>query len=79
MPQRNCWTDSEPVPSTRSCPSGVLTSIVVQDGSALSAEHIALFGKLTDLEQLQILNFRSLNDEMAAQLGGTEATDDAWR
>ena len=36
----------------------------------MSAEHISLFGKLTDLEQLQIHNFRSLNDEMAAQLAG---------
>ena len=51
-------------------PGGVLTEIVVQDGSALSPDNIALFGKLTDLEKLQIYNFRSLNDEMAAQLAG---------
>ena len=31
---------------------------------------MTLFGKLTDLEKLQIYNFRSLNDEMAAQLAG---------
>ena len=47
-----------------------MTEIVVQDGSALSPDNMALFGKLTDLEKLQIYNFRSLNDEMAAQLAG---------
>ncbi len=31
---------------------------------------MTLFGKLTDLEKLQIYNFRSLNDEMAGQLAG---------
>lgn len=51
-------------------PGGVLTEIVIQDGSVLSAEKIALFGKLTDLEKLQIFNFRDLNDEMASQLAG---------
>ncbi len=51
-------------------PSGVLTETVIQDGSVLSAENIALFGKLTDLEKLQIYNFRALNDEMAAHLAG---------
>lgn len=51
-------------------PGGVLTEISIQDGSVLSAENIALFGKLTDLEKLQIYNFRELNDEMAAQLAG---------
>jgi len=49
-------------------PGGVLTEIVIQDGSVLSAENIALFGKLTDVEKLQIYNFRELNDEMAAHL-----------
>ena len=53
-------------------PGGVLTEIVIQDGSVLSAENIALFGKLTDLEKLQIYNFRELNDEMAAQLAGLQ-------
>jgi ribosomal protein L10 len=51
-------------------PGSVLTEIVIQDGSVLSAEKIALFGKLTDLEKLQIYNFRELNDEMASQLAG---------
>ena len=49
---------------------GRLTEVVVKDGSVLTSEHIALFGRLTDLEKLHILNFRGLNDEMAAQLIG---------
>ena len=51
-------------------PGGVLTEIVIQDGSVLTAENIVLFGKLTDLETLQIYNFRDLNDEMASHLAG---------
>lgn len=51
-------------------PHEVMTEIVIRDGSTLSGEDIALLGRLTDLEKLQILNFRSLNDEMAAQLAG---------
>lgn len=51
-------------------PGGAITEIVIQDGSELSAENIALFGKLTDLEKLQIFNFRALNDEMVSQLTG---------
>jgi Leucine-rich repeat (LRR) protein len=54
-------------------PGGALTEIVVQDGSVLSADNIVLFGKLTDLEKLQIFNFRSLNDEMAAHLAGLKS------
>gem|GEM_PF-325538 len=48
----------------------LLTEIVIQDGSKLTAEDLALFGKLTNLEKLQIFNCRTLNDEMAAQLSG---------
>lgn len=51
-------------------PGGVLTSIVIRDGSVLSAEDFSLFGKLTDLETLQIFNCRLLNDEMTQQLAG---------
>jgi hypothetical protein len=51
-------------------PGDVITEIVIQDGSALAAEALAVFGKLTDLEKLQVFNFRSMNDEMAAQLSG---------
>lgn len=46
----------------------LLTEIVIQDGSNLTAEDIQLFGKLSDLEKLHILNCRALNDEMAAHL-----------
>lgn len=51
-------------------PGDVLTEIVIQDGSALAPEALGVFGKLTDLEKLQIFNFRSMNDELAAQLSG---------
>ena len=52
-------------------PSGnLLTEIVIQDGSNLTADDLALFGKLSDLEKLQILNCRELNDEMVAKLSG---------
>ena len=49
---------------------GVMTEIVIPDGSMLTPDDIALFGRLTDLETLQILNYRKLNDEMAATLSG---------
>ena len=47
----------------------LLSEIVIQDGSNLKAEDLAIFGKLSDLEKLQIFNCRTLNDEMAATLG----------
>ncbi len=49
---------------------GLLAEIVIQDGSSLSEEDIALFGRLTDLKKLQIYNCRPFNDEMAKQLLG---------
>ncbi len=49
---------------------GLLTEIIIQDGSNLTADDLALFGKLSDLEKLQIFNCRALNDEMAATLSG---------
>jgi hypothetical protein len=48
----------------------LLTEIVIQSGSNVKAEDLELFGKLTDLEKLQIFNCRSLNDEMAGKLSG---------
>ncbi len=48
----------------------LLKEIVIQDGSNVTAEDLSLFAKLSDLEKLQILNCRTLNDEMAAQLSG---------
>lgn len=46
----------------------MMTEIVIPDGSALTPQDVSLFGKLTDLETLQILNDRELNDKMAAGL-----------
>lgn len=51
-------------------PGDRLTEIVIQDGSGVTADDIGLFGKLTDLEKLQIFNCRTLDDEMAAKLTG---------
>ena len=51
----------------------LLTEIVIQDGSNLTGDDLALFGKLTDLEKLQIFNCRALNDEMAAKLSGLKS------
>ncbi len=51
-------------------PDGVLTEITIKDGSTLKSDDMALFGRLSDLESLEILNFRKLNDAMAAQLVG---------
>ena len=44
--------------------------IEIKDGSNLTAEDIALFGKLRDLGKLRIDDCRTLNDEMAVQLSG---------
>ena len=48
----------------------LLTVIVIQEGSNVKAEDLSLFGKLSDLDKLQIFNCRTLNDEMAATLSG---------
>ena len=48
----------------------LLTEIVIQDGSNVTADDLALFVKLSDLEKLQIINCRTLNDEMVASLSG---------
>lgn len=53
-------------------PGDILTEIVIKDGSSLIAEDIALFGKLSDLETLQIYDYRKLNNEMVAGLAGLE-------
>lgn len=46
----------------------LLTEIVIQDGSKVTADDVALFGKLKDLEKLQIFNSRTFNDEMISSL-----------
>jgi len=48
----------------------LLTEIVIQDGSNLTADDLALFGKLSDLEKLQIFNCRTLDHEMVVKLNG---------
>lgn len=48
----------------------LLIEIEIKDGSNLTAEDLTLFGKLSDLKKLQIINCRTLNDEMAASLSG---------
>lgn len=52
--------------------SGLLTEVSIQDGASLTAEDVAIFGKLHDLEKLQIYNCRAFNDEMASQILGLE-------
>jgi len=49
---------------------GKLTEIAILDGSQLTADDFALFGRLTDLLKLQILNCRALNSEMVSKLTG---------
>ncbi len=51
----------------------LLTEIIIQDGSNLTAADLALIGRLSDLEKLQIFNCRTLNDEMAATLAGLKS------
>jgi Leucine-rich repeat (LRR) protein len=47
-----------------------LTEIVIQDGANLTADDLSLFGRLTDLQKLQIFNCRTLNTELASRLNG---------
>ena len=51
-------------------PSGVLTEISVQDGSSVTADDIALFGRLEDLQKLQIFNCREFDDALVQRLKG---------
>ena len=50
--------------------AGKLTEIAIEDGADLTADDVALFGRLADLKKLQILNCRVLNDAMVGQLTG---------
>ncbi len=47
-----------------------LTEISILEGSNVSEADIALIGRLTDLQKLQIYNCRTLNSAMVAQLSG---------
>jgi Leucine-rich repeat (LRR) protein len=54
---------------------GRLTEISIEDGAEITADDAALFGRLSDLRALRILNCRVLNDEMVEQLAGLENLD----
>ena len=43
---------------------GRLTEIAIEDGAEITADDVALFGRLGELQTLRILNCRVLNDEM---------------
>jgi Leucine-rich repeat (LRR) protein len=47
---------------------GRLTEIAIEDGAEITADDVALFGRLGELRTLRILNCRVLNDEMVEQL-----------
>ena len=47
-----------------------LTELSILDGSLLTADDLALFGRLTDLQKLQIYNCRLLNSETVSHLSG---------
>jgi Leucine-rich repeat (LRR) protein len=49
---------------------GRFTEIAIEDGAELTADDVALFGRLGDLRALRILNCRILNDAMVGQLTG---------
>jgi len=51
-------------------PAGTVTEIVIADGSGVTAEDVALFGRLEGLEKLQILNCREFDDAMVSDLKG---------
>ncbi|MFM7205746.1 MAG: hypothetical protein ACKO4T_03630 [Planctomycetaceae bacterium] len=51
-------------------PAGDVTEIVIPDGSGLTADDVALFGRLDGLTKLQVLNCREFDDAMVASLGG---------
>jgi hypothetical protein len=50
--------------------SGTVKEIVIANGSGVTADDVALFGRLEGLEKLQILNCREFDDAMVAQLAG---------
>ena len=54
---------------------GRLTEISIEDGAELTAEDVALIGRLGDLRSLRILNCRILNDEMVEKLAGLKSLD----
>jgi hypothetical protein len=51
-------------------PAGTITGIIIPDGSAVTADDVALFGRLEGLEKLHVLNCRAFDDAQAARLTG---------
>jgi len=51
-------------------PGGRVTGIVIPDGSAVTADDVALYGRLTGLEKLHVLNCRTFDDAQVARLTG---------
>jgi len=51
------------------------SEIAIEDGAELTADDVALFGRLGELRTLRILNCRVLNDEMVEQLTGLKNLD----
>jgi Leucine-rich repeat (LRR) protein len=51
-------------------PEGRLTEITIPDGSAVTADDVALIGRLSDLVKLRILDCRALDDDMVSSLRG---------
>jgi len=51
-------------------PAGDVTAIVIPDGSAVTADDVALVGRLVTLEKLHVLNCRTFDDAQMARLAG---------
>jgi hypothetical protein len=54
---------------------GRVTEIAIEDGAELTADDVAIFGRLGDLRSLKILNCRVFNDEVVEQLTGLKNLD----
>jgi hypothetical protein len=50
--------------------AGRIVEIAIEDGSDVTADDVALFGRLFDLRSLRILNCRTFDDAQVAQLAG---------
>jgi Leucine-rich repeat (LRR) protein len=55
--------------------AGKVAEITIEDGADLTADDIALFGRLGELKKLRILNCRALDDAMVARLTGLGKLD----
>ncbi len=54
---------------------GKFTEISVEDGADLTADDVAILGRLTELKKLRILNCRVLDDAMVGRLAGLRKLD----